>query len=174
MVTLTIPSFFFFFFNDTATTEIYTLSYTLSLHDALPIYRARRGDVLPGGAAAGGGTRLGEPDRSEEHTSELQSHSETSYAVFCLKKTTWNGHPETVHTHIPTTNVGPGIGSYTRFLSGAIFEPIVPGTFFFFNDPATTEIYTLSYTLSLHDALPISEIYTLSYTLSLHDLFRIS
>src|SRR5881296_2246514 len=30
-------SFFFFFFNDTATTEIYTLLYTLSLHDALPI-----------------------------------------------------------------------------------------------------------------------------------------
>src|SRR5881398_3634867 len=30
-------SFFFFFFNDTATTEIYTLSDTLSLHDALPI-----------------------------------------------------------------------------------------------------------------------------------------
>src|SRR5210317_1676937 len=29
--------FFLFFFNDTATTEIYTLSYTLSLHDALPI-----------------------------------------------------------------------------------------------------------------------------------------
>ena len=49
--------------------------------------------------------------RSEEHTSELQSHSDISYAVFCLKK-----------------------------------------IFFFFNDTATTEIYTLS----LHDALPIS------------------
>ena len=47
--------------------------------------------------------------RSEEHTSELQSQSTISYAVFCLKK------------------------------------------IFFFNDTATTEIYTLS----LHDALPI-------------------
>src|SRR5210317_320463 len=40
----------FFFFNDTATTEIYTLSYTLSLHDALPIYPdvpAEAWQVLP-------------------------------------------------------------------------------------------------------------------------------
>ena len=41
------------------------------------------------------------------------------------------------------------------------------------NDTATTEIYTSSYTLSLHDALPISEIYTSSYTLSLHDALPI-
>src|SRR5438477_13095675 len=69
--------FFFFFFNDTATTEIYTLS----LHDALPISggtlappqrervaRRRRGAErrrLPRGTRGG---------RSEEHTSELQSH----------------------------------------------------------------------------------------------------
>src|SRR5881409_4478452 len=72
---------FFFFFNDTATTEIYTWDYTLSLHDALPISvpwtpiaRASCGDwgsTIP---------------RSEEHTSELQSQSHISYAVFCLKK----------------------------------------------------------------------------------------
>src|SRR6186713_3664478 len=72
--------FFFFFFNDTATTEIYTPLYTLSLHDALPIsgshwsWSARSAPWLP--------TR----SRSEEHTSELQSHSGISYAVFCLKK----------------------------------------------------------------------------------------
>src|SRR5256885_16864085 len=74
----------FFFFNDTATTEIYTLS----LHDALPISTAaspstpqRRGDVArsstPPVPAAGPLTRRPElPDRtarSEEHTSELQS-----------------------------------------------------------------------------------------------------
>src|SRR6478735_12361327 len=55
--------FFFFFFNDTATTEIYTLS----LHDALPIY-PRHGceDRHEVGHGRGGG-------RSEEHTSELQS-----------------------------------------------------------------------------------------------------
>ena len=42
------------------------------------------------------------------------------------------------------------------------------------NDTATTEIYTVSDTLSLHDALPISEIYTVSDTLSLHDALPIS
>src|SRR5258707_13377899 len=55
-----------FFFNDTATTEIYTLS----LHDALPISgaspRDSRGDCQRAG-------RAGRVARSEEHTSELQS-----------------------------------------------------------------------------------------------------
>src|SRR5210317_461071 len=69
--------FFFFFFNDTATTEIYTLSYTLSLHDALPICHIQK-SRMPSSAC----------DRSEEHTSELQSHSEISYAVLCLKQKT--------------------------------------------------------------------------------------
>src|SRR2546429_3370948 len=65
------PCSFFFFFNDTATTEIYTLS----LHDALPIY-ADDGlliadlDIAPH-------EKIKElpvlPNRSEEHTSELQS-----------------------------------------------------------------------------------------------------
>src|SRR5258707_15890668 len=59
--------FFFFFFNDTATTEIYTLS----LHDALPISRLIRQEPdrsrqLPEASAA-------THERSEEHTSELQS-----------------------------------------------------------------------------------------------------
>src|SRR5213596_4413924 len=71
---------FFFFFNDTATTEIYTRPYTLSLHDALPICGGRR----PGPRACESHHR---PScRSEEHTSELQSHGLISYAVFCLKK----------------------------------------------------------------------------------------
>src|SRR5256885_6148254 len=66
---------FFFFFNDTATTEIYTLS----LHDALPILRTQdRRRQLRGGApaAARAGSlsgQKGQPCRSEEHTSELQS-----------------------------------------------------------------------------------------------------
>src|SRR5210317_389849 len=64
----------FFFFNDTATTEIYTLSYTLSLHDALPIYSSHiQKSRMPSSAC--------DWSRSEEHTSELQSHSEISYAV---------------------------------------------------------------------------------------------
>src|SRR3712207_6871819 len=81
-------SLFFFFFNDTATTEIYTLS----LHDALPI--------SPQG-------RPGTPISSRRHTYRLRlgpsnqqrlrpldrkstrlnsSHANISYAVFCLKK----------------------------------------------------------------------------------------
>src|SRR5260221_10473679 len=104
--------FFFFFFNDTATTEIYTLS----LHDALPIYHVVHGQPFDriegrhgslktfthgqrGPRVACPVHRLGEDrvsvipwldehidgfarteseliDRSEEHTSELQSHSD--------------------------------------------------------------------------------------------------
>src|ERR1022692_5310852 len=68
--------FVFFFFNDTATTEIYTLS----LHDALPICR--------GTACARPGRRRLHREcthRSEEHTLN-SSHLVISYAVFCLKK----------------------------------------------------------------------------------------
>src|SRR5881628_4276811 len=70
----------FFFFNDTATTEIYTSVNTLSLHDALPIFHHRRRHWRPHH-----GLRRG-AERSEEHTSELQSLTDISYAVFCLKK----------------------------------------------------------------------------------------
>src|SRR6202011_6389721 len=59
-------SIFFFFFNDTATTEIYTLS----LHDALPIC-LRRAPPRPWRTRCG--CTSGRHPRSEEHTSELQS-----------------------------------------------------------------------------------------------------
>src|SRR5258707_5792884 len=66
----------FFFFNDTATTEIYTLS----LHDALPIFHrpVRHGvrhhhRVPADGGERPGRSRRGVEGRSEEHTSELQS-----------------------------------------------------------------------------------------------------
>src|SRR5260370_17140268 len=60
-----------FFFNDTATTEIYTLS----LHDALPIYRRGPGARRRGpGHRPGAAGKLRLRPRSEEHTSELQSH----------------------------------------------------------------------------------------------------
>src|SRR2546429_3985985 len=59
---------FFFFFNDTATTEIYTLS----LHDALPIFWSFPYYLL-GAAIAGIVELLDKKTRSEEHTSELQS-----------------------------------------------------------------------------------------------------
>src|SRR2546430_4911969 len=87
----------FFFFNDTATTEIYTLS----LHDALPIWppavvlrpKVRRAD--------GPCVRPGRPDRKSTRLNS--SHSQISYAVFCLKKkkspafrksVNKNGYPE--------------------------------------------------------------------------------
>src|SRR5256885_11551777 len=72
----------FFFFNDTATTEIYTLS----LHDALPI-------CLAGGGAGqrarallhpGGRADVGRGDRKSTRLNS--SHLVISYAVFCLKK----------------------------------------------------------------------------------------
>src|SRR2546429_6835193 len=77
---------FFFFFNDTATTEIYTLS----LHDALPILH-RRGlgrRLRPGRAphrAQGPGHGL---HRSEEHTSELQSRLHLVCRLLLEKKNT--------------------------------------------------------------------------------------
>src|SRR5256885_16788484 len=58
----------FFFFNDTATTEIYTLS----LHDALPIYHGWSAGRLRAGLGILAADRR-VPTRSEEHTSELQS-----------------------------------------------------------------------------------------------------
>src|SRR5438132_9771152 len=80
---------FFFFFNDTATTEIYTLS----LHDALPISAAIQRfqaihdsrqifddrQVAPGEFSQ-------HPHRSEEHTSELQSHSDLVCRLLLEKK----------------------------------------------------------------------------------------
>src|SRR2546430_17514885 len=93
-----IPTFVFFFFNDTATTEIYTLS----LHDALPICAGGRGDALrhlrearhgaegPDRFSAGRRhvVRAGRPrgGRSEEHTSELQSQSNLVCRLLLEKK----------------------------------------------------------------------------------------
>src|SRR2546428_7433837 len=89
----------FFFFNDTATTEIYTLS----LHDALPIWlvghaasgerfgrNARFASVGNGLAAAGMGVG-GDFWRSEEHTAEVQSRTETRCRLLLAKKTKARG-----------------------------------------------------------------------------------
>src|SRR5215510_14607954 len=123
---------FFFFFNDTATTEIYTLS----LHDALPIrdglgLHARRGlDCLRAGRLRA---------RADRKSTRLNSsHVAISYADFCLKKK--NNYKK---AHVPRP------GAHVINLSGEGYSLMCP-YFFFFNDTATTEIYTLS----LHDALP--------------------
>src|SRR5437899_5261038 len=75
---------FFFFFNDTATTEIYTLS----LHDALPIFLAQHGFDGRDGFAL---TELakahrGKKAKDRKSTRLNSSHLGISYAVFCLKK----------------------------------------------------------------------------------------
>src|ERR1035437_10396932 len=69
----------FFFFNDTATTEIYTLS----LHDALPIYdrHFRFLCMVPAYCK-----KSPSPDRKSTRLNS--SHANISYAVFCLKKKT--------------------------------------------------------------------------------------
>src|SRR5690625_6681172 len=98
-----LPPLLLFFFNDPATTEIYTLS----LHDALPIYpapsipggrqdtirRDRTGPTVPPGA---------DPAPSDRKSTRLNSsHVAISYAVFCLKK---KKKPQKQTTHNKTQN----------------------------------------------------------------------
>src|SRR2546422_5205240 len=92
MLSLFRPLFFFFFFNDTATTEIYTLS----LHDALPILiiapldeSIRRGGIVKVRLGLSGGpmrfAKFG-AHGDRKSTRLNSSHGYISYAVFCLKK----------------------------------------------------------------------------------------
>src|SRR3546814_7132405 len=126
---------FLFFFNETATTEIYTYGHTLSLHDALPIshkvcvtpsapsftqlawtfgingWNTSRAIACISNASRKLGPERARPfrqigasictNRSEEHTSELQSLMRISYAVFCLKKKKNNQlQPQTITTQL--------------------------------------------------------------------------
>src|SRR2546430_11256168 len=79
----------FFFFNDTATTEIYTLS----LHDALPIFFPLKRHGLYAYVACyprvgrwSNGQRPSQAIPDRKSTRLNSSHSQISYAVFCLKK----------------------------------------------------------------------------------------
>src|SRR5256885_6778706 len=77
----------FFFFNDTATTEIYTLS----LHDALPICPAGRAgaaaqSVLAHARLRGPAPAFRQQAQDRKSTRLNSSHLVISYAVFCLKK----------------------------------------------------------------------------------------
>src|SRR2546429_6570166 len=92
---------FFFFFNDTATTEIYTLS----LHDALPIslplwrceLRCQSAwRFLTGEHYTMVGCRMEKRDRKSTRLNS--SHGYISYAVFCLKKKKITTYDFTLHT----------------------------------------------------------------------------
>src|SRR3989337_1025777 len=99
------------------------------------------------------------PDRDRKSTRLNSSHGSISYAVFCLKK---NKHTQPLRrlmmrtscllpapAHRPLAVAGLRVG-YGRVHRGDRHD--LPNLLlFFFNDTATTEIYTLS----LHDALPI-------------------
>src|SRR6266571_2491830 len=123
----------FFFFNDTATTEIYTLS----LHDALPISPPLICTWTGTPTALVSSWRA----RSEEHTSELQSHVNLVCRLLLEKKKESRRPRGVRHAVSPSEGAGRRRG-----------RSVLLCLCFFFNDTATTEIYTLS----LHDALPIS------------------
>src|SRR6202041_1976435 len=118
----------YFFFNDTATTEIYTLS----LHDALPIsgpsrFRTR---LLPRP-----GLRAFLRCRDRKSTRLNSSHVEISYAVFCLKKkTTKMGRRSSIFPS-PTVKL-----SYVNFPCISPLCPTLPFTFFFIH-PRTPDIF---------------------------------
>src|SRR5438045_6439496 len=91
---MTLAFFLFFFFSDTATTEIYTLS----LHDALPILRRRARRAIhqrPSPREHPEGQDVLRRDRKSTRLNS--SHLGISYAVFCLKK------KKKKHRTIPTT-----------------------------------------------------------------------
>src|SRR6266496_3168556 len=144
-------SVFLFFFNDTATTEIYTLSYTT-------LFRSHR-CAGPRRHHPADRRRALVRRRDRKSTRLNSSHVEISYAVFCLKKKNlqhdasgrvrrdtcdWQAADSRGDRYLPLRGwqAGRDLASVGRPRHDAAF---------FFNDTATTEIYTLS----LHDALPI-------------------
>src|SRR4030042_1720668 len=143
---------FVFFFNDTATTEIYTLS----LHDAFPIWSVVLGP-LRGPCAVASPAAAGQGDRKSTRLNS--SHGYISYAVFCLKKKKKPNAIERRYNAYDITPTSVCVRSHLRTAARVCLvlsdthrhADLLFCVFFFFNDTATTEIYTLS----LHDALPI-------------------
>src|SRR6266496_4472700 len=114
------------------------------------LFRARG---LRADEPAGGGGGIREPEDGDRKSTRLNSsHVEISYAVFCLKKKKNQGDP----------SLEPAAAKHHRRARQAA-DVLIPDDqhdrrvlyrCFFFNDTATTEIYTLS----LHDALPIGDV----------------
>src|SRR6185503_14592335 len=110
--------------------------------------RARPGEAAPHAPPARPPTRSGD----RKSTRLNSSHGYISYAVFCLKKKT----PVILHLAVAPENQDVVLASAPEDLRkpsrNVLYRSADGGaTFFFFNDTATTDIYTLS----LHDALPI-------------------
>src|SRR2546430_10338864 len=108
---------FFFFFNDTATTEIYTLS----LHDALPIYpRWRRFWRRSGVSSPTMKQSRRPPRRSEEHTSELQSQSNIVCRLLLEKKNNMLPIDQMAHYRLVSADVAePDVSCAQLLLSDA-------------------------------------------------------
>src|SRR6202041_1503722 len=134
--------FLYFFFNDTATTEIYTLS----LHDALPISAARtvqrhhlrKLPVMMGDQAA--------KMRSEEHTSELQSHVNIVCRLLLEKKE--GGDPGVVARDAEAAALQ---REFRAMQPPVVNHNLVWIVFFFFNVAAPTEFSPFPH----HAAFPI-------------------
>src|ERR1035441_7351638 len=136
-----------FFFNDTATTEIYTLS----LQDALPISGHCFGKMLMIPFQCWFNCILFGDRKSTRLNS---SHLGISYAVFCLKKKrvgiialVTKGPPHRLHARVMNANLSSIIPRVVGVWDEARGHEV-----FFFNDTAPTEIYPLP----LPDALPVS------------------
>src|SRR5476649_2303034 len=105
-----------------------TLFRSRLLAPSLAAVTARDGDAIVSGLLDRKSTRLN------------SSHTVISYAVFCLKKKKTHGRPFLLGPAHQAAGIARQLGQHQTTVSS-----------FFFNDTATTEIYTLS----LHDALPI-------------------
>src|SRR6184192_1342368 len=93
--------------------------------------------------------------RSEEHTSELQSPIDTSYAVFCLKKKNAVLRLRLADSSALVQSIPPSLPDPRAVGLVVCYRGRFHAVLFFFNDTATNEFYTSIDTLSLHDALPI-------------------
>src|SRR6202045_3331036 len=137
--------FLFFFFNDTATTEIYTLS----LHDALPISPDPAHRTPPSSSRCS--PRCSSRDRKS--TPLNSSHVRISYAVFCLKKKkNTNSSPGSTSDQVLKKLVSAAAVVTSTFSVGAPGYNCAtrPGSFSFLKDCGPPKIYPLS----LNRALP--------------------
>src|SRR5881409_2074623 len=129
------------------------------------LFRSRRGRSAGGGGGftldSVGPLGLGLRREDRKSTRLNSSHSLTiSYAVFCLKKKKQQAVNSAAEGSIEraahrATDIAQQLG-----MDGRRRDRECRGGGFFFNETATPDIYTWDYTLSLHDALPISSVRT--------------